>query len=80
MLSMKVNEAKAGTVNMDMLNDHFVDSLHSPFLCQVIHRFVRDHDGVNFQQARAEALHWMCQDSEVEVRAEHIMHPVTDVF
>ena len=72
MLSTKVNGAKAGTVDTDMLRDHFADGLHPPSLRRDIRRFVRDHDGVNFQQARAEALRWMREDSEVEMRAEPI--------
>ena len=32
MLSIKVNEAKAGTVNDEMLRDRFVDGLHPPSL------------------------------------------------
>ena len=34
MLSTKVNEAKVGTVNDEMLRDHFIDRLH-PRLCAV---------------------------------------------
>ena len=51
MLCTKVNEAKVGTVNTDMLRDCFLDGLHPPSLRCDIRRFVRDHDGVSFQQA-----------------------------
>ena len=69
MLSAKVIKAKVGTVDTDMLHDHFVDGLHPPSFGCNFRRFVRDHDGVNFQQAGVEGLRWMREDSEVEVRA-----------
>ena len=73
MLSTKVNEAKEGTVNTDMLLDHFVDGLHPPSLPSDIRRFVRDYDGVNvLTLAPAEALRGMRKDSEVERKAEQI--------
>ena len=37
-----------------------------------IQRFVREHDGVMFQQACAEALRWMREDNEVEVQTEQV--------
>ena len=67
MLSTKVNEAKAGTVSDEMLRDRFVDGLHLSSLRRDIQRFVREHDGATFQQAHAEALHWMREDNEMEV-------------
>ena len=72
MLSTKVNEAKAGTVSDEMLRDPFVDGLYLLSLRRDIQRFVREHDGATFQQARAEALRWMREDNEVEVRTEQV--------
>ena len=81
MLSTEVNEAKAGTVTDEMLRDRFVDGLHPSSLRRDIRRFVRERDGATFQQARAEALRWTREDSEVEVRTERVQPggPVTDV-
>ena len=72
MLSIKVNEAKAGTVSDEMLRDRFVDGLHPWSLRRDIRRFVRERDGATFQQARAEELRWMREDNEVEVRTEQV--------
>ena len=72
MLSTKVNEAKAGTVSDEMLRDRFIDGLYLLSLRRDIQRFVREHDGATFQQVRAEALHWMREDNEVEVRMEQV--------
>ena len=33
---------------------------------------MRDRDGAMFQKACAKALHWMQEDSEVEVRTEQV--------
>ena len=81
MLSTEVNEAKAGTVTDEMLRDRFVDGLYPSSLRRDIRRFVRERDGATFQQARAEALRWTREDSEVEVRTEQVQPggPVTDL-
>ena len=72
MLSIKVNEAKAGTVSDEMLRDRFVDGQHPSSLRHDIRRFVRERDGATFQQARAEELSWMREDNDVEVRTEQV--------
>ena len=56
----------------EMLRDRFVDGLHLSSLRRDIRRFVRERDGATFQQARAEALRWMREDNEVEVRTKQV--------
>lgn len=71
-LSTRLNAVKPGTTNATILRDRLVDGLHPPSLRRDIRRYVREHDDVTFQQARAEALRWMREDSELEVRSEQI--------
>ena len=56
-----------------MLCDRFNDGLHPPSLCRDIRRYAWEHDDVTFHQARAEALRWMREDVDVEVRAEQVL-------
>ena len=43
-----------------------------PPLHHDIQQFVRDHDSVTFEQAWTEALHWMQEDSEMEVQTKQV--------
>ena len=73
MLTTKLNAAQADAVNPAMLCDRFIDGLHPPSLRRDIRRYAREHAGVTFHQARAEAQRWMREDADVEVRAEQVL-------
>ena len=64
---------QADAVNPAMLYDRFNGGLHPPSLRRDICRYAREHDDVTFHRARAEALRWMREDVDVEVRAEQVL-------
>ena len=73
MLTTKLNAVQADVVNPAMLCDRFIDGQHPPPLRRDIRSYVREHVDVTFHQARAEALRWMREDADVEVRAEQVL-------
>ena len=72
LLAEKVNNIAGGTVTSEALRNCFVDGLYPPSLRRDVRRFVRDHENCTFGQARAEALRWMREDTEVDARAEQV--------
>ena len=64
---------QADAASPALLCNRFNDGLHPPSLRHDIRRYAREHDDVTFHQARAEALRWMREDADVEVRAEQVL-------
>nr|KAG5714497.1 hypothetical protein BaRGS_006943 [Batillaria attramentaria] len=59
----RVNAKRTDTLSEDLVRDRFADGLHPPELRRDVRRYIRGKPGTTFQEAKAEALRWMREDS-----------------
>nr|KAG5700403.1 hypothetical protein BaRGS_010316 [Batillaria attramentaria] len=59
----RVNAKRTDTLSEDLIRDRFADGLHPPELRRDVRRYIRGKPGTTFQEAKAEALRWMREDS-----------------
>ncbi|XP_070182311.1 uncharacterized protein [Littorina saxatilis] len=71
-LQARLNNLAVDTVTDEALRDRFVDGLQPPALRRDIRRFIREREDADFTAVRAEALRWMREDADCDVRSEQV--------
>nr|KAG5692284.1 hypothetical protein BaRGS_007192 [Batillaria attramentaria] len=59
----RVNAKRTDTLSEDLVRDRFADGLHPPELRRDVRQYIRGKPGTTFQEAKAEALRWIREDS-----------------
>nr|KAG5702551.1 hypothetical protein BaRGS_003711 [Batillaria attramentaria] len=59
----RVNAKLKDHLSEDLVRDRFADGLHPPELRRDVRRYIREKPRTTFQEAKAEALRWMREDS-----------------
>jgi hypothetical protein len=68
----RLNAIEANTITNNILRDRFVDGLQPPALRRDVRRYLREHAGATFVEIRTEALRWMREDADLDVRTEQV--------